>query len=674
MIATIPREPITATTTRLEGERRLQNYALAALGATVSDHVSSQPQSAELRFLLAHLAAATIAGEQWEETIGDYLNAPDPRDEPLLALASQIGLTVLEILAVELAATVERDAMAGRAVAYLQAPLGGSRPTLGLLSAALGRVAPACGASEAILTGAAVRTGLLLLTAESAPTPERAVAVPVHISLALEDHEAAPSGATVGVDPAAGVPLPPSTAKEIRRQATALAAASGRVLVIRSGSLPEARSIAAAIADLLGGRAAFLDPERTTGVAPWLLLRGLVPVFGYELGPGERRQLPDLPGYDGPRVVLLGADGSVHTTGGSTLAWRIGVPPPAERIRLWQIALADRDLAVELATRHRHGSGRIAHLGRLARHQQAIASRDKPTLDDVTRASWSLEGGGLETLAEPLPDRVPDEALVVTQPVWQELRHLLLRCRWRGELVEGLGASSRARYRPGVRALFVGPSGTGKTLAAGWLATTLGLPLYRVDLASVTSKYIGETEKNLAQLLARAEQSEVVLLFDEADSMFGKRTDVKDANDRFANAQTNYLLQRIESFDGIALLTSNSQARFDAAFTRRLDLILEFPLPGPEERRALWCSHLGDGHALNAEAINMLAACADLAGGHIRNAVLTAAVQAREAGRPICFADIFLGVDTELRKLGRQVPAELRSPVASGVESTRGSW
>ena len=139
-----------------------------------------------------------------------------------------------------------------------------------------------------------------------------------------------------------------------------------------------------------------------------------------------------------------------------------------------------------------------------------------------------------------------------------------------------------------MRALLVGPSGTGKTLAAGWLATRLGLPLYRVDLASVTSKYIGETEKNLAQLFARAEHAEGVLLFDEADSLFGKRTDVKEANDRFANAQTNYLLQRIESFDGIAILTSNSRARFDSAFTRRLDAVIEFPPPGPEERRALW--------------------------------------------------------------------------------------
>jgi SpoVK/Ycf46/Vps4 family AAA+-type ATPase len=208
--------------------------------------------------------------------------------------------------------------------------------------------------------------------------------------------------------------------------------------------------------------------------------------------------------------------------------------------------------------------------------------------------------------------------------------------------------------------MFVGPSGTGKSLAASWLATKLALPLYRVDLASVTSKYIGETEKNLAQVLSRAEHEEIVLLFDEADSMFGKRTDVKEANDRFANAQTNFLLQRIESFDGIVVLTSNSRSRLDPAFTRRLDSVIEFPLPGPEERRALWLAHLGTAHDLDAATINRLAASVDLVGGHIRNAVLSAAVLARQERRRICFADLVTGLLVEYRKLGRSVPPELQ--------------
>jgi len=144
--------------------------------------------------------------------------------------------------------------------------------------------------------------------------------------------------------------------------------------------------------------------------------------------------------------------------------------------------------------------------------------------------------------------------------------------------------------------------------------------------------------------------------------LFGKRTDVRDSNDRFANAQTNYLLQRIETYDGVTLLTSNSRSRFDSGFSRRLDVVIEFPLPGPEERRALWLSHLGTTHRLNLREVNQLAARVDFAGGHIRNVVLMAAVLAQAAGRPIEYADVLHGLATEYLKLGRQLPIELHPP------------
>jgi SpoVK/Ycf46/Vps4 family AAA+-type ATPase len=211
-----------------------------------------------------------------------------------------------------------------------------------------------------------------------------------------------------------------------------------------------------------------------------------------------------------------------------------------------------------------------------------------------------------------------------------------------------------------VRALFVGPSGTGKTLAVSWLASRLGLPLFRVDLAAVTSKYIGETEKNLSQLLARAEQNEVLLLFDEADSLFGKRTDIHEANDRFANAQTNYLLQRMESYDGITVLTSNGRSRFDDAFSRRFDAILTFPLPDPEVRRRLWQAHLGARHSVPSAQLNLLSAVVELTGGQIRNAVLRAAVDAASLKRDIDCSDLINGVAAEYRKLNRQLPNDLR--------------
>jgi hypothetical protein len=411
----------------------------------------------------------------------------------------------------------------------------------------------------------------------------------------------------------------------------------------------------------VGRRALFIETDKTGGLGPWLILRELLPVFCLDLAPGERKTLPSLTYYQGPVLALCGPDGSVEAQGGTALSWSLPVPPMEERRQLWEAVLGDGDLAADLARHHRHGSGRIAHLGRIIRHRTALNGNSPPTSEDITAASWITEGASLDALAQPLPDGIPDEALVMTATLRNEMDTLLLRCRARDTLTRDLGVSATARYKPGVRALFVGPSGTGKTLAAGWLATRLGLPLYRVDLASVTSKYIGETEKNLAQLLARAEQAEVVLLFDEADSLFGKRTDVKDANDRFANAQTNYLLQRIEYFDGITLLTSNSRNRFDSAFSRRLDMIIDFPAPGPEERRLLWQSHLGTNHHLTQRDLNQLAATADLSGGHIRNAVLTAAVFAQNEARLIKYDDIIQALAGEYRKLGRQMPVGLKT-------------
>ena len=301
-------------------------------------------------------------------------------------------------------------------------------------------------------------------------------------------------------------------------------------------------------------------------------------------------------------MALSGTDGSIESAGGPAIGWTLPIPPRSERLTLWKQALGDEELAEELARHHRHGAGRIAHLARLAQHQASLRGIEKPSGAEVLAASWTSEGSALESLAEPMRDRIGDEAIVLPPFVRAELEHLLAPLpgpRRAGRTAWALGSGALPARRAG--AASSAPRARARRWPPAGSPPGSGMPLYRVDLASVTSKYIGETEKNLAQLLARAEQAEVMLLFDEADSLFGKRTDVKDANDRFANAQTNYLLQRIESFDGIALLTSNSRSRFDAAFTRRLDAIIEFPCPGPEERRALWLSHLGAGHALTPD-------------------------------------------------------------------------
>jgi hypothetical protein len=635
----------------------LRTYALAAAAAFTWGGPPEE-DGWEAGHLRACLNAVSGGEGGWKGSLPAYLGHPAAEDAPLLHLARQLGLSLPEVLAVALAAAVEDDLATGRILAHLQAPLAGSRPTLGLLAACLAPLAP--GGIDLLVNGPAVRCGLLTVPADGGPLPERTVSVPLHLGLALRGRDAALPGATIGPGWMPEVPLPPSILAEAERHAVGLGSAPRRSLVLRTGMPAEGRAAAAAIAAALGLRPLFLETDKTAGFGPWCLLRRLLPVFCVDPGPGERKVLSSLDGYEGPVLALAGPDGSVEVTGSHPLSWTLPVPPPEERRELWRAALGDDDLAAELARHHRHGSGRIATLGRLTLHRCRLAGHDRPTRADVAAAAWSGDGTGLDALAQPLPDPIPDEALVVPEPLRQELRLLLLRCQGRDGLADGLGVSARARYRPGVRGLLIGPSGTGKTLAAGWIATRLGIPLYRVDLAAVSSKYIGETEKNLAQLLARAEQSEVALLFDEADSLFGKRTDIKDSNDRFANAQTNYLLQRLESWDGIALLTSNSRARFDPAFMRRLDAILDFPLPGPEERRLLWSSHLGEGHRLPPSEISKLAALADLGGGHIRNIVLAAAVLARSEERPIEHADVLLGLMAEYRKLGKQIPLELK--------------
>ena len=640
---------------------RLLTFALAAASQAVSG-LDRLTESVEAQYLLSQPERVASTSAQWPANLQAYLQRPSAADVPLLQLAQTIGLSTVETLTVALCCGIEEDPMAGRALAYVQAPVGGARPTLGLLTSVLSNgTDTGVRTLQALATGAAVKSGLLGFTDERPPLPERALAIPVPLYLALSGMAAQWPGAAAGLDERDEVPLPASLTEAADRQAAALEG-STRALVIRSASQLEARCLAARIARSLHHEPLFIEKEHISGLGLFLNLRRFVPVFVCEPSPGERRTLPHIPHYQGPVLAIGGPDGAIETASGAALVWSVTVPSKEERRSLWQAGLGSDELATELSQHHRHGAGRIAQLSRLTRHQLALRGGEVPSRQDVFDASWSSEGSGLDALAEPLHQPIPDEALVLPHATRAELDLLLLRCRLRDGLDAGLGASIRARFRTGVRALLVGPSGTGKTLVAGWLSTRLGIPLYRVDLSAVMSKYIGETEKNLAQLLSRAEQAEIILLFDEADALFGKRTDVKEANDRFANAQTNYLLQRIETFDGITLLTSNSRGRFDAAFTRRLDAIIDFPLPGPEERRAIWLSHLGDGHELSQREVNQLAAAADVGGGHIRNVVVTAAVLAQGQSRRIGYSDLVEGLAVEYRKLGRQLSADLRQP------------
>jgi len=231
------------------------------------------------------------------------------------------------------------------------------------------------------------------------------------------------------------------------------------------------------------------------------------------------------------------------------------------------------------------------------------------------------------------------------------LRELAARYRHRSTVYDRWGF--RVRESTGLVGLFAGPSGTGKTLAAEVVAGDLGLDLYKIDLSSVVSKYIGETEKNLERIFAAAVAGDLVLFFDEADALFGKRSEVSDAHDRYANIEVAYLLQRLESYDGLVVLATNLQRNIDQAFLRRIDVAVEFPVPEEDERRAIWALSFPPAAPTDAIDTAFLARQFKLTGGSIRNAALTAAFLAAERGGPVTMDLVALGLKREFQKLGR---------------------
>lgn len=240
--------------------------------------------------------------------------------------------------------------------------------------------------------------------------------------------------------------------------------------------------------------------------------------------------------------------------------------------------------------------------------------------------------------------------LILDEPVQERIGELENWVRHGRTLMQGWGMAGR--LRPGYRALFHGPPGTGKTLTATLLAKSTGRDVYRVDLSTVVSKYIGETEKNLAALFDQARNRDWILFFDEADALFGKRTSVKDSHDRYANQEISYLLQRVEDFEGLVILASNFRANIDEAFLRRFNAIIRFPFPSESERRRIWFRTLPDhpGRAALAEQMARF----ELSGGNIVNVIQFAAIESIAAGSPaIGLRTAIKGVEREFEKEGK---------------------
>lgn len=451
--------------------------------------------------------------------------------------------------------------------------------------------------------------------------------------------------------------LPQRIRRQLPHLATLLAKGEVRGLVIRGHHSSGRRALAAELGQLLGLIAIEANPElwqRQTAFPLACQLAGWLPVIGVQIGVGESWQLPEIR-PDIPHVILLGMNDAV--AGREMLELEMGVPEERERRTLWAQHLQQPALANEAAAALLSGP----LIQRVARNARLRADQEMTGLQAVhiARARRDLGAERLRLLAHPVTRHIGREAIVFPPLVTQNLNDFIARACNRESLWQDLGATLQASRNPGLRALFVGDSGTGKTLAASYVATTLGAPLYRVDLAAVMNKYVGESEKNLGLLLDLAAATDALLLFDEADSLFGRRTDAKQSGERYANMLTNFLLTRIENHPGIVMLTTNSRERIDSAFTRRLDSIIDFPLPGFQERLNLWQSHLGK-RSPGENLCRTLASYCDLSGGQIRNVVLTSA-GCDKPDRPISVRQLLFALQREYQKLGRSLPAQLEA-------------
>jgi hypothetical protein len=296
----------------------------------------------------------------------------------------------------------------------------------------------------------------------------------------------------------------------------------------------------------------------------------------------------------------------------------------------------------------------------IAAEAVAEAARFGMEPDAIGPIAWDLCRARVRTrldgLAQHIESRVDWDDLILPDPNLATLRTIAAQLRQRTTVYERWGFADKSARGLGISALFSGPSGTGKTMGAEALANDLHLDLYRIDLASVVSKYIGETEKNLQRVFDAADQSGAILLFDEADALFGKRSEVKDSHDRYANIEVSYLLQRMEAYRGLAILTTNMKTALDPAFLRRLRFIVEFPFPDTAQRLRIWCRAFPS--ATPTEALNF-ARLAQLrvAGGNIRSIAVSAAFLAADAGEPVRMSHLMAAARGEYAKLQRQLTA-----------------
>jgi hypothetical protein len=593
------------------------------------------------------------------------LEAPEPEpDTPWARLAATFDLAPLERDLLLLALAPELDRKYETLIAYINNDIGRKWPTADLAARVLGDTA-ACRAAL-LPESRLLASGLIeRLPAPAERRPER-----------LRELAASPIVARF----VEGLPLPlPTPARRLAALAggdpgplARLPMGAGVVWLLESEPGAGRTVAARALGDVLRLDAAEVPAEAWHGLGRALgLLATLKPaLILVEATRLEGRAPPGLIeallswSATSPRVVCLARPAREPLLDGFEelplvrVAF-VGPDAPARR-RLWQTAVAAEGLPADaatldaVATRFRLSPGQIARAAR-----DAVLRGDAgAAAGELFRAAREQSGTALGQLATRVRPRAGWDDLVLPPTTLARLREVAAAIANRELVQHGWGMGRLSAAPEGLAVLFQGPPGTGKTMAASVIADGLGLDLYRVDLATVVSKYIGETEKNLDRIFRAARGSNAVLLFDEADALFGRRSEVKDAHDRYANLEVAYLLQRIEEHDGPVILATNLPKNLDQAFTRRLHYVVEFPRPDAAAREQLWRAMLAPPLPTAREVDHaVLARGFELTGGEIRKAALEAAFTAAANGGIVDMEALVGALQRELTRQGRMAAA-----------------
>ncbi|MBM9594984.1 ATP-binding protein [Roseitranquillus sediminis] len=440
---------------------------------------------------------------------------------------------------------------------------------------------------------------------------------------------------TRATDRASVVPISGTAGAPRAETAAAIARSLGMALVEPTGAANAAALASAMVTAWLRGDALFL-PFVAAAELPLARLSRLPLVIFVGMDDGD-------PVAQLPRQVTLARVRLAPASYDERLAcWRRELPA------VWAGEVGRRALT-ECARRFRYEGRTISRIAAAVR-----ALEHPPEAHDLFAACRAdLDLGDL---AQPVAPRFDLDELMLPARQAEQVRQIVAASAALTRVHHEWG-TARAWNESGLSALFAGPPGTGKTMAAEAIARAVDMPIYRIDLSQVVNKYIGETEKNLRRLFDAADAADVILFFDEADALFGKRTEVKDAHDRYANLEVSYLLERMERFKGMAILATNRKKDLDEAFMRRLRYMVQFPLPGPEERLRIWQAVLPAGVDTSDLDLRFLADRIPLSGGHIRSAVFNACLQsAREGEAPVlAMPAVVRAVKDEFDKLGRAV-------------------